>query len=122
MSAPLRILDDRGADAVARLCEAIVPGSGRVGPVLYVDALLARMDDGGRAAALAAIEALDPADLATHAGTPDFLLVRALVIEAYYSDFVAPGLDTHGAYAEIDFNSPLAERVRKDWSYLGIVA
>ena len=122
MSAPLRILDDRGARSVERLCEAIVPGSGRVGPTLYVDAKLAQMDEGGRAAALAAIEALDGADLATLVATPAFLLVRALVIEAYYSDFVAPGIDADGAYAEIDFNSPLAERVRKDWSYLGIVA
>ena len=54
------------------------------------------------------------------AGTPDFLWVRALAIEAYYSDFVAPGAETTGAWAEIDFNSPLATRLAKDWSYLGI--
>jgi len=118
----LRVLDDAAAAAVGRLCEAIVPGSARVGPVVYVDALLARMDDGGRGAALAAISSLDGADLAAAARTPDFLFIRSLVIEAYYSDFVAPGIDADGAYAEIDFNSPLAERVRKDWSYLGIVA
>jgi len=118
----LKVLDDAAAAAVGRLCEAIVPGSGRVGPVVYVDALLARMDDAGRDAALAAISSLDGADLAAATRTPDFLFIRSLVIEAYYSDFVAPGLDADGAYAEIDFNSPLAERVRKDWSYLGIVA
>jgi hypothetical protein len=42
------------------------------------------------------------------------------VIEAYYSDFVAPGKEGPGAWAEIDFNSPQATRLAKDWSYLGI--
>ena len=53
-----------------------------------------------------------------HLGTPEFLQVRALAIEAYYSDFVAPGVDATGAWAEIDFNTPLATRLAKDWSYL----
>ncbi len=52
--------------------------------------------------------------------TPDFFWVRALAIEAFYSDFVAPGVDAEGAWAEIDFNTPLATRLAKDWSYLGI--
>ncbi len=52
--------------------------------------------------------------------TPDFFWVRALAIEAFYSDFVAPGVDATGAWAEIDFNTPLATRLAKDWSYLGI--
>ena len=30
------------------------------------------------------------------------------------------GVDTTGAWAEIDFNTPLATRLAKDWSYLGI--
>ena len=46
--------------------------------------------------------------------------MRALAIEAFYSDFVAPGVDAEGACAEIDFNTPLATRLAKDWSYLGI--
>ncbi len=45
--------------------------------------------------------------------------MRALAIEAFYSDFVAPGVDATGAWAEIDFNTPLATRLAKDWSYLG---
>ena len=56
----------------------------------------------------------------THVGTPAFLWVRALAIEAFYSDFVAPGVDATGAWEEIDFNTPLATRLAKDWSYLGI--
>src|ERR1019366_7597218 len=39
----LRTLDAAQADALVRLCELIVPGSTRVGPVLYIDALLAQM-------------------------------------------------------------------------------
>ena len=72
------------------VCDAIVPGSARVGPEVYIDALLARMDDGARAATIADFETVAGGDLAEHAGTPAFLNVRALAIEAFYSDFVAP--------------------------------
>jgi hypothetical protein len=52
--------------------------------------------------------------------TPAFQLIRALAVEAFYSDFVAPGASGPSAYDEIDFHSPLAMRIKKDWSYLGI--
>jgi hypothetical protein len=122
----LRTLDARRAEAVEALCELIVPGSGRVGPVVYVDAKLTAMPPEARGGALAAIDALAPAAagggdaLAEQEGTPEFGFVRALAIEAYYSDFVAPGEEGPGAWAEIDFNTPLATRLQKDWSYLGI--
>jgi len=119
----LRALDERRAAAVEALCELIVPGSGRVGPVVYVDALIAEMPPPVRNGALASIDALAPAAalgaeaLAEQAQTPEFGFVRALAIEAYYSDFVAPGKDGPGAWAEIDFNTPLATRLAKDWSW-----
>ena len=122
----LRVLDEQRAAAMEALCELIVPGSGRAGPVVYVDALIAGMPSPVRDGALASIDALAPAAaegaeaLAEQAQTPEFGFVRALVIEAYYSDFVAPGKDGPGAWAEIDFNSPLATRLAKDWSWLGI--
>ena len=122
----LRALDERRAAAVEALCELIVPGSGRVGPVVYVDALIAGMPPPVRDGALASIDALAPAAalgteaLAEQAQTPEFGFVRALAIEAYYSDFVAPGKDAQGAWAEIDFNTPLATRLAKDWSWRGI--
>ena len=122
----LRALDDQRAAAVVALCELIVPGSGRVGPVVYVDALIAGMPPPVRDGALASIDALAPAAaqgadaLSEQAQTPEFGFVRALAIEAYYSDFVAPGKDGPGAWEEIDFNSPLATRLAKDWSWLGI--
>jgi hypothetical protein len=118
--AHLQVLDRETAQLVEKVCDAIVPGSARVQPAVYVDALLARMDEGQRAAALAAFAAVASGAIAEHAGTPDFLWVRALAIEAFYSDFVAPGVDATGAWTEIDFNSPLATRLAKDWSYLGI--
>ena len=113
-------LDAARAEKLDALCEAIVPGSGRVGPVVYIDALLAAMPPPVRDHALAAIDALDPAMPADHERTPEFAFVRALAIEAYYSDFVAPGAAGPGAWAEIDFDTPLATRLAKDWSYLGI--
>ena len=121
-----RALDAQRAEAMGQLCELIVPGSGRVGPVVYVDALIAGMPPPVREGALAAIDALAPAAaqgadaLAERAQTPEFGFVRALAIEAYYSDFMAPGRVAPGAWEEIDFNSPLALRLKKDWSYLGI--
>lgn len=121
---PLQALDDHAARDVAALCEAIVPGSARVGPVVYVDAVLARMPAPARMAALQAFAQLaaPAADgtLAQHERTPAFALVRALAIEAYYSDFVAPGAGGPGAWAEIDFQPPRAVDLERDWSYLGI--
>jgi hypothetical protein len=114
------------ADAAEAICELLVPGSKRVGSVVYLDALVTGMPPEVQGAVLAAIDALAPpaADgaeaLAEHERTPEFGLLRALAVEAYYSDFVAPGKDGPGAWAEIDFNSPLATRLSKDWSYLGI--
>ena len=116
----LQVLDVDTARMVAAVCDAIVPGSARVRPAVYVDALLARMDEGTRGAALAAFTSLASGEIAEQVGTPDFLWVRALAVEAFYSDFVAPGVDATGAWAEIDFNTPLATRLAKDWSYLGI--
>jgi hypothetical protein len=114
------VLDGETARKVEAVCEAIVPGSARVGPAVYIDALLARMDEGQRAAAVAAFVSLADDGVEAHLGTPPFFQARALAIEAFYSDFVAPGLDVEGAWAEIDFNTPLATRLAKDWSYLGI--
>jgi hypothetical protein len=116
----LRVLDGETARMVGEVCDAIVPGSARVHPVVYVDALLARMDAPQRTAALAAFTSLADGEIADRTGTPEFLWARALAIEAFYSDFVAPCVDASGAWAEIDFNTPLATRLAKDWSYLGI--
>jgi hypothetical protein len=118
--ADLQVLDAETARTVERVCDAIVPGSARVHPAVYVDALLARMEEGPRAAVLAAFAFVAGGEIGERVGTPEFLHVRALAIEAFYSDFVAPGVAATGAWAEIDFNTPLATRLAKDWSYLGI--
>ena len=120
----LKILDEQRAERVGAACEAIVPGSARVGPVVYIDALLAGMPPQQREAALQAIDALAPAiaagALAQQERTPQFALMRALAIEAYYSDFVAPGFAGPGAWVEIDFQPPRPVDLDRDWSYLGI--
>jgi hypothetical protein len=128
MATPLRNLDGRRAAVLEQLCEAIVPGSSRVGPVVYIDAVMTNMPPPQSEAVAQSIDALADAaadgaeGLRPHALTPAFLLIRALAIEAYYSDFVAPGASGPSAYEEIDFHSPLAMRIKKDWSYLGIQA
>jgi hypothetical protein len=118
--ADLQALDLETARLVDSVCDAIVPGSARVRPAVYIDALLARLDEGARASVLDAFATVARGELVELARTPAFLQVRALAIEAFYSDFVAPGVDAPGAWAEVDFNSPLAKRLAKDWSYLGI--
>jgi hypothetical protein len=120
------ILDEGRASALEALCETIVPGSGRVKPAVYIDAKLAQLDAATREMTIGAIDALaDAADggpdaLADRAQTPEFLMLRALAIEAFYSDFVAPGAEGPGAWEEIDFRFPLASQVKHDWSYLGV--
>jgi hypothetical protein len=122
----MRVLDEHRAGVVRALCELIVPGAGRTGPEVYIDALLARMPDADRDATLDAFDALEqPAAggaeaLAAHQFTPEFAAVRALACEAFYSDFIAPGAPGPGAWEEIDFAPPLAARLNKDWSYLGV--
>jgi hypothetical protein len=124
----MHVLDEHRAGVVRSLCELFVPGSGRVGPEVYIDALLAHMPKGPRAQAIASIDALEvPAAggteaLAERQFTPEFMMVRALACEAYYSDFVAPGAAGPGGWDEIDFKPPLAARLDKDWSYLGVGA
>jgi hypothetical protein len=120
------VLDDHRAAVVRAVCELIVPGSGRVGPEVYIDALLARMPEPEREEMLGAFDALEhPAAegvdaFAEHALEPAFMVARALACEAFYSDFVAPGAPGPGAWQEIDFNSPLARRLDKNWSYLWV--
>jgi hypothetical protein len=123
----MQVLDESRTIVVEQLCEAIVPGSSRVRPVVYVDAVLARMPAPQRDAFIASVDVLANAaskgseGLRPVALTPEFLMVRALCVEAFYSDFVAPDGSGPSAYEEIGFNvSPLAARVRKDWSYLGV--
>ena len=123
----MRVLSDQQGELVRTVCELIVPGCARVGGEVYVDALLARMPDGDRDATLGAFASLAPnagsaEELAQRAFTPEFMLVRALACEAFYSDFVAPGQAGPGAYEEIDFTIPLAARIKKDWSYLGVTS
>jgi hypothetical protein len=120
------VLDQHRAGVVRSVCELIVPGCARIGAEVYIDALLARMPDEPRSGVLAAFDALErpAADGEQALGelslTPGFQLVRALACEAFYSDFVAPGSPGPGAWDEIDFKPPLAARLDKDWSYLGV--
>jgi hypothetical protein len=121
----LKALDEKRVAAIEALCELMVPGSKGVGSVVYIDAVLANMPAPVCDHALEAIDALAPASgnaeaLAEQERTPEFAFIRALACEAYYSDFVAPGKVGPSAWEEIDFAPPVAQRLRKDWSWLGV--
>ncbi|MGH2893513.1 MAG: hypothetical protein ACRDPM_09640 [Solirubrobacteraceae bacterium] len=124
----MKVLSGSQAARVRSLCELVVPGCERVGAEVYIDALLARMPGDARAGVIACFEALaDCVDggeeaLRQRQFTPEFGAVRAMACEAFYSDFVAPDAAGPGAYEEIDFRFPLADRINKDWSYLGVQA
>ena len=70
----MQVLDAHRSEVVRRLCQLIVPGSERVEPQVYIDALLARMPEQPRGMALAAVDALEQpaahgsAALAEHLG------------------------------------------------------
>jgi hypothetical protein len=128
MAAELKHLDEHRAAVLEELCEAIVPGSRRVQPVVYIDAIMAEWPVPQRDALIHSIDALEEAaphgaeGLKPLAATPPFQFIRAMAIEAYYSDFLAPGAPGPSAYEEIDFHSPLAMRIKKDWSFIGVRA
>ncbi|AYY15001.1 hypothetical protein EF847_22210 [Actinobacteria bacterium YIM 96077] len=107
-----------------QLCEAIVPGSSPAGPAVYLDSVAADMPDEQRAALLGCLD-----DVGTVLGTggswedvaarDHFGWLRALCIEAYYSDFRQPGYTGPGAWSVIGFTSaPMAAMAKQDWSYL----
>jgi hypothetical protein len=120
----LRHIEPEAAERVRALCDTLVPGSAAVGPENYVDALVDELPEAERAAALADLEraaaAAERGELASLAGTPAFERARVMAAEAYYSDFVAAGLPGPGAYERIGFRFTLADKVRKDWSFMGI--
>jgi len=120
----LRHIEPEAAERVRSLCEALVPGSAAVGPEVYVDALLGELPEAERPAALADLDqvgaAAERGELAALAGTPAFERARVMAVEAYYSDFVAARAPGPGAYRRIGFTFPLADMVRKDWSFMGI--
>jgi len=122
----LRALNAAQGEALERFCDVVVPGSARVHPAVYIDALLTEMPPPVRGPLIEAIAELGALAeggaeaLAPHAHSPSFLHLRALAIEAFYSDFVAPGVEAQSAWDEIDFHPPAAAALRKDWSYLGI--
>jgi hypothetical protein len=120
----LRFIGAEEGERVRALCEALVPGSAAVGPELYVDALVGELPEGERAAAIADLSevaaAAERGELAELAGTPAFERARVMAAEAYYSDFQAAGMPGPRAYERIGFTFPLAQMVRKDWSFMGI--
>ena len=117
-------LNEDEARILDAVCEAVVPGSRRVAPVVYIDSVAAEMPPPQREALLGAISSLEPvleggkAFLEEAQFAPAFQWLRALALEAYYSDFRPPGYVGPTAWDEIDFNSPLARRLDKDWSFL----
>ena len=117
-------LNPQQVQIVSAVCEAVVPGSAATGPVVYIDSVVAGMPPPQKAAFLASVDELEGV---LTGGIPflesvqfggAFQWLRAMAIEAYYSDFGQPGYNGPTAWKDIDFNSPEALRLKKDWSFL----
>ena len=115
---PARLGETEGR-VLARFCDLVVPGSAGVGAVDYIERALDRMSAAEEDAVHAAI------GVVASATTPDrmvdtraFEILRALAVEAYYGDYVAPGRPGPGGHTAIGFDPPAARRLRKDWAFL----
>jgi hypothetical protein len=117
-------LNPQQVQIVSAVCEAVIPGSAATGPMVYIDSVAADFPPPQKAAFLASVDELAPvltggtAYLETVQFGGGFQWLRALAIEAYYSDFGQPGYTGPTAWKAIDFNSPEALRLKKDWSFL----
>jgi hypothetical protein len=121
---PYFSLSPQQVQIVSAVCEAVVPGSAATGPVVYIDSVVADFPPPVRAAFLASVDELGGVltggvpFLESVQFSPAFQWLRATAIEAYYSDFGQPGYTGPTAWKDIDFNSPEALRLKKDWSFL----
>ena len=123
----LRVLDETRAAAVRAVCELIVPGCARVGAEVYVDALLARMPEARPATTRWRPSTSWPDRPST--GARRWPSTRSPPPSSWCARWPArpstrissrPGAAGPGAWEEIDFAPPLATRLNKDWSYLGV--
>jgi hypothetical protein len=111
-------------ETLQQLCEYVVPGSTPAGPAVYLDSLVADWPAGQRESLHAILDEVrtnlaSAAGWADVTGKPYFPWLRALAIEAYYSDFRQPGYDGPGAWAATGFiSTPMAARAVQDWSFL----
>lgn len=109
-------------------CDQMVPGSADVGAEQYLLGLRDAMPAGPQEAltqALATATGWIAAEtpLADVSATPEFGWLRALVLEAYYSGYCAPGSPGPDGWAVTGFGeAPMAKVANRDFSYLPIVA
>ncbi|WP_340541081.1 hypothetical protein [Nocardioides sp. GXZ039] len=106
------------------ICEFVVPGSAPAGPAVYIDSMAADLAAEPREALCAILDEARESQLGGGswqelATRPWFGWLRALAIEAYYSDFRQPGYEGPGAWDAIAFTSaPMAARAKQDWTFL----
>lgn len=109
---------------LARFCELTVPGSSAIGPVSYVERVLAGLSPAEEDAVHSAI-GLVAAHLDTGieaiVDTGGFQLLRNLAIEAFYGDYRAPDTPGPSGHEVIDYAPPQARRLAKNWDFLGTV-
>lgn len=124
MEKTLYSLTAKQFETAAQLCEAIVPGSEHVGPAVYLDSIIADMDEAQQTFFLNALNDVSTVlaagdDWTKIANEAYFAPLRALAIEAYFSDFRQPGYDGPSAWDDIGYKSaPWANRAKQDWSFL----
>lgn len=121
---PLYGLTAQRFHTAEQVCEYVVPGSRPAGPAVYLDSVVADWPAGQREALEGVLDEVagllaDGVDWQDIAAKPYFSWLRALAIEAYYSDFRQPGYDGPGAWVATDFiSTPMAARSTQDWSFL----
>jgi len=114
----------REAQVLDEVCEAVVPGSRAAGPVLYLDSVAFDLPEPVRNGLRSALEKVavareNGASFDEIAGFGEFGLLRALAIEAYYSDFRQPGYVGPSAWDVTGYRAaPTALLTKQDWSFL----
>lgn len=119
----MEILASEDVESFEQFCDEVVPGSLAVGPAKYVTDLGAGLARDGqvdlRQLVTKAITWLRQGRVQEESSEPDFLRLRALVIEIFYSGYCQPGYEGPDGWAVTGFDAaPMARLAKRDFEFL----